>query len=218
MDDKHITVPDYKDWEYSLDQAYTIACDKLRDITDIPQQCRNSGCDYRQENGKEVIGVRYLDALYNLVLPDITITPADSGDELSYREQVLVLHYFTSAQGTPPSGKLITFRELPEGVVYFPTFSKRTIKPLVANFGNQPSLLHEVSKSYNSVSADFGDTGITVNAFNLVPLTIVLWHGDDEFPPEGNILYDANITDYLSTEDITVISELVTWKLVRKLR
>jgi hypothetical protein len=47
-------------------------------------------------------------------------------------------------------------------------------------------------------------------------VTIVLWKGDEEFPPEGSVMFDANIQDYLTTEDVTVLSEVITWNLVRK--
>jgi hypothetical protein len=43
----------------------------------------------------------------------------------------------------------------------------------------------------------------------------VLWKGDEEVSPNGNILFDANISDYLSTEDVTVLCETITWKLVK---
>jgi len=43
----------------------------------------------------------------------------------------------------------------------------------------------------------------------------VLWRGDEELAPNGNILFDANISDYLSTEDVTVLSETIIWKLVK---
>jgi len=51
-----------------------------------------------------------------------------------------------------------------------------------------------------------------------VPVTIVLWQGDDEFAPQGSIMFDAAICDYLSTEDITVLCETITWRLVNFLR
>jgi hypothetical protein len=56
---------------------------------------------------------------------------------------------------------------------------------------------------------------VTINAFDRVPLTLVLWRGDEEVAPNGNILFDANISDYLSTEDVTVLSETIVWKLVK---
>jgi hypothetical protein len=45
----------------------------------------------------------------------------------------------------------------------------------------------------------------------------VLWRGDEELAPNGNILFDANISDYLSSEDVTVLSETIIWKLVRSI-
>jgi len=56
---------------------------------------------------------------------------------------------------------------------------------------------------------------VTINAFAHVPITLVLWKGDEELAPNGNILFDANISDYLSTEDVTVLTETIIWKLVK---
>ena len=58
---------------------------------------------------------------------------------------------------------------------------------------------------------------MTINAFDQVPITLVLWKGDEEVAPNGNILFDANISDYLSTEDVTVLSETIVWKLVKNI-
>ncbi len=218
MENKRIKVPEYKNYEYSLEQAYNIVRDKLLKIEDIEQQCKESDSQYRQAGSSKIIGIRYLSRLYELVLPDIEITPADSTEEVPLREKVLILHYFTQAKGTPLSGELITFRELPEGKVYLPTFLKRTVKPLEDNFGKEPHRLVEVSEALGGIETDYGDTAVTLNPFSRVPLTIVLWHGDEEFEPKGNIIFDASITDYLSTEDITVVSEIIAWKLVRRLR
>ncbi|UCD09842.1 MAG: DUF3786 domain-containing protein, partial [Dehalococcoidales bacterium] len=96
-------------------------------------------------------------------------------------------------------------------------FSKRTIQPLVENFGNDPVRLLDVGKDFGGVPADLGDTSIVIPAFSRVPVTIAIWKGDEEFPPEGSVLFDANVRDYLTTEDVTVVSEVITWKLVRKL-
>jgi hypothetical protein len=56
---------------------------------------------------------------------------------------------------------------------------------------------------------------VNINAFDRVPTTLVLWRGDEELAPNGNILFDSNISDYLSTEDITVLCETIVWKLVK---
>ena len=66
--------------------------------------------------------------------------------------------------------------------------------------------------------ADYGDAAVTINGFKMVPVTIVLWRGDEEFPPRGNILFDSTIPEYLSTEDITVLCDAIIWRLVRFLK
>ena len=113
------------------------------------------------------------------------------------------------------TNRLITFRELPEGNVYFPTFTKRTIKPIVDNFSQQSKLLITASEKLGGYKVDYGDAAVTIPAFPRVPVTIILWRGDEELSPQGNVTFDANISDYLPTEDITVLCETIVWRLVR---
>jgi hypothetical protein len=215
MESKRLTLPGQKNYEYAYELAYKLACQQLAKINDIEQQCRKSGAQYRVIDSKKTIIIQYLNQSYLITLPNIEISLADSADEVPIRDKVLILHYFISAKGTPLANRLITFRELPEGNVYSPTFSKRTIKPLLDHFGKEPYLLVDTSEKLGSHKADYGDVAVTINAFSRVPITIVLWQGDDEFAPQGSILFDATIPDYLSTEDITVLCETITWRLIR---
>ncbi len=218
MENKHFTLPEQKNYEQANLLAYKLACEQLAGIDDIEQQCRKSGAQYQVIGSKKTITIQYLNQSYLVTLPDVEISLVDGAEEVPTRDKVLILHYFTSAKGTPAAGRLITFRELPEGSVYSPTFDKRTIQPLLDNFSKEPDRLVEISKRFGGQKADYGDTAVTINAFSHVPITIVLWQGDDEFAPQGNILFDATISDYLPTEDITVLCETITWKLIRHLR
>ncbi len=197
--------------------AYELACKRLAAIDDIAAQCHQSGAQYRVVDSRTDITIQYLSRLYLITLPDIKVSFVDSVEEVPVRDKLLILHYFISAKGTPATNRLITYQELPEGIVYFPTFSQRTIKPLLNRFGKEPLRLLEAGIKLGGSKADLGDTGLTINAFSRVPITIVLWQGDEELAPQGSILFDANITDYLPTEDITVLCEVIAWKLIRSL-
>jgi hypothetical protein len=85
----------------------------------------------------------------------------------------------------------------------------------VKHFGKSPELLVKAAAQLGGRKANHGDVSATINAFPHVPITFVLWRGDDEIAPNGNILFDANISDYLSTEDVTVLTETIIWKLVK---
>ena len=94
------------------------------------------------------------------------------------RDKILILHYFLSAAGAPLTGKMITYKELHDGINYYPTFRKRAIEPVVNRFKDQPEKLVEAGKKLGGAKADFGDSAVTIPAFTRVPLTYVLWVGE----------------------------------------
>jgi len=198
--------------EQGFELSYNLAREQLTKISDIQEQCRRSGARYV---GSNEIVINYLNQPYHITLPDAEISLEDSNVEVSQKDKILILHYFAGAEGTPATGKFIAYKQLPGGVSYFPAFSQRAIAPFVNHFGKNPELLIKVAAKLEGREADYGDVSVTVNAFDHVPITFVLWRGDEEIAPNGNILFDANISDYLSTEDVTVLSETIIWKLVK---
>jgi hypothetical protein len=199
-------------WGRGFDISYKFACEKLAKITDIEEQCHKSGARYLEPH--EIV-INYLNQPYHITLPDVEILLEDSNVEVPLRDKILILHYFTGAKGTEATGKLIAYKQLPGGISYFPAFSQRAIAPFVNRFGKSPELLIKAAAKLGGREADYGDLAVTVSAFDHVPITLVLWKGDEELAPNGNILFDANISDYLSTEDVTVLCETIIWKLVK---
>jgi len=210
-----LSLPNQRNYQYGYGLAYKLACEQLTKIGDIDQLCLRSGARYQVIDSQEIILLEYLNRSYQITLPDIDISLIDSQQEVPIRDKILMLHYLTSARGVPLSNKLIAYKELPEGASYSPTFAKRAIKPLLDHFGKEPRLLLDVAQKLGGNKAEYGDVAVTINAFSYVPITLVLWRGDEEFAPEGSILFDSTISDYLSTEDINVLCETIAWRLVK---
>jgi len=215
MESRHLSLPNQQNYQYGYELAYKLACEQLTKIGDIDQLCLRSGARYQIIDSQKVIILKYLNRSYQITFPDIDISLIDSKQEVPIRDKILILHYLTSAKGVPISNKLIAYKELPEGASYFPTFAKRAIKPLLDHFGKEPHLLLDVAQKLGGNKAEYGDVAVTINAFSYVPITFVLWQGDEEFAPEGSILFDSTISDYLSTEDINVLCETIAWRLVK---
>jgi hypothetical protein len=199
-------------WERSFELSYRLACEQLARISDLREQCRRSGARYI---GPNEIVIDHLNQPYHIMIPGCKILLKDGGTEPPLRDRILILHYFTRAKGTAATGRLIAFKQLSGGVSYFPAFSQRAIGPLVKNFGKSPDLLTKVAAKLGGRKAGYGDASVTINAFERVPVTLVLWRGDEDVAANANTLFDANVSDYLPTEDVTVLCETIIWKLVK---
>jgi hypothetical protein len=212
-----LSLPNYKNYEYGYSLAFKLAGEQLAGV-DIKEQCRRSGAEYKRAGSKEIVTVEFLSQPYKVSLPDVDVSRVDTEAEVPASDKILILHYLTLASGTPLSHKLIAFQELPEGASYLRTFAKRSIEPLVKYFSLEPERLIELAERLGGQKVDYGDVAVAINGFKMVPVTLVLWRGDEEFPPRGNILFDSTIAEYLSTYDITVLCDAIVWRLVRALR
>jgi len=218
MENSSLSLPKYKNYEYGYNLAYKLAGEQLAGVGDLEQQCLRGGAEYKVVDSRKIIIIEYLNQSHQVTLPDIDISLVGGGAEITIKDKILILHYLTQARGVPLSHKMIAFQELPEGASYLPTFAKRAIEPLTKHFGPEPHRLIDTAARLGGQKVDYGDVAVKINGFKLVPVTLVLWRGDEEFPPRGNILFDATVSDYLSTYDITVLCDAIIWRLVSFLR
>ncbi len=148
-----------------------------------------------------------------LVSLDPVIVTGPSGEEPPLTDQVLILHYLSQATGRELTREWIAYREVPGAEVYHAVFYKRAVKPFLSAFGPRPELLVELAAPLMINLGDTGDASVVVRAFPRVPLMLILWRGDDEFPAEASILFDKSISGYLSAEDIVWLAGRVVYPL-----
>ncbi len=214
----NISLPDQKNYELAYTLALKLAGEKLAGRENIAEQCRRSGSSYEISGQAMVIYTEFLHRAYRVTLPDITVSLSGGGDEVELRDKVLILHYLERAKGTTLANRLIAYQELEEGAVYYPSFFQRAVKPLVEYFGPTPGRLLSAAEIMGGIKTKYGDASVVIPAFSQVPINIVVWKGDEEFPPNASILFDDTVLDYLSAEDINVLCQTITWRLIKSLK
>jgi hypothetical protein len=195
---------------------------------DIKQQCFRSGANYVQP---DKVTLEYLNQSYVIAIPSMEVSLKNSPnhyegqnpvsalegqegcEDINLKDGILILHYLTAAKGTPNTGKLIGFRQVPGGLFEHASFSREVLTPLLDHFGKEPERLVEAAANLGGSKAGYGDVAVTIRAFPKVSVVIVLWRGDDEFAPNASMLFDSTVADYLSTEDMSVLCERIVEKL-----
>ena len=162
--------------------------------------------------------INFLNRQIILSWPELEFAQKGSDAELPIQQQILLLHYLHgawSSSGAGITGEWISFQEVPDGKFYLDAFHRRAKNPMVQAFGHHPDLLVKLAgEIFGAEPSDQGDVSVLVKALPLVPVALIIWKGDEEFPPEGNILFDRNILKMLSAEDIAWLSGMIVYPLM----
>ena len=128
----------------------------------------------------------------------------------------LLVHYLVSVKNIGIEGKPLSFRELPGGGdVYFPAFQNNAIRPIKERFGENPKELLDAGKRIGGKEIDKGDAAVEIPVFPKIPVTVIVWAGDEEIPANANILFDYSAKEQIHIEDLAVIGGVVAGKLVK---
>ena len=175
-----------------------------------------SGAEFEvNPHGNAILILSFLHRQVSITWPDLDLVFKDSGEVVPIQQQVLLLHYLNGAKGSQVTGRWVAYQEVPDGRFYLDAFLRRAKIPMVQGFGNQPELLVKLATDvYDARPLDQGDISVVIQAFPMVPVALILWKGDEEFPPEGTILFDRNISDILSAEDIAWLAGMIIYPLL----
>ncbi|NJL58992.1 MAG: DUF3786 domain-containing protein [Desulfobacteraceae bacterium] len=163
---------------------------------------------------QSALRVPFLDRVYRIDYPSFGFSDESQADkQIPLQEQVLILHYL-QGRHKPGAGKWIAYREIPGASFYFSAFVKRAIDPLKKTFGANVAGLIKAAGVLGGKKSDTGDAGFEFQLFPNIALRVILWAGDEEFPPEANILFQDSICDILSPEDSAWLAGMLVYRLI----
>lgn len=173
-----------------------------------------SGTDYDAATG--LFTIRYYRWRYYVKFPQAEIIPAEAAAEpLGQSDEVIILRYLTQALGTPPTGRWLSFMELPGGPLHQAPFRLEAVQPLAEDFGRAPQLFLAAGKALGGSPAEMGDASLVLPVLPRLSLAIVLWVADEEFPANANLLFEAAAVDYLDTATLYVLGVNTSRRLRR---
>jgi hypothetical protein len=197
-------------------EAFWLACQELATVN-IHRICSLSGAVFiKDKNGNPAISIPFINQEHLIHFdPEVDVILEGNGEPVPIQEKILILHYLLTARGASLRQNPITFRQVEEGPFYYSAFTRRALDPLAQTFGGEPQGLLDCGSKLGAVPNELGDASITLKALPRVPITFVIWGGDDELPPQANILFDESIVSYLPTEDIAVLSSMIVYRLIK---
>ena len=177
---------------------------------------RRSGAVYVEgTNGKAGLSIHFLNRKIDISWPELDFSYSVDGKEVPIQQQVLLLHYLNLVEDVEISGEWIAYQEVPDGKFYLDAFIRRAKNPMVQGFGDNPELMVKLTTDvYGATPMEQGDLAVRIQALPLIPVALIIWKGDDEFSPEGTILFDRTVSKILSAEDIAWLAGMIIYPLL----
>ncbi len=102
----------------------------------------------------------------------------------------------------------VPFEKLKDASPFAKAFQEGVIQPFGRMFNGKADALKQAFEKLGAEKVSWSDVGYEWKAFDCIPVRFLFWDGDDEFPAQGNLLFDASATDYIHVESIVTIAAL----------
>jgi len=161
---------------------------KTLDPVDV---CRRAGASF--DPAAQKYSIRSLNSDFNLLLTERKITGDDLFlKRLGYFLGLSALCYLNTAIDVPPTGRLIKPSDIKGGQLFFRGSHVLPLDKLAAKYGaSTEDFLHK-GLELGAEVAPYGDAAVKLFPFARIPVYLLLWKHDEEFPARTDLLFDSS--------------------------
>ena len=159
-------------------------------------------------DGKEFY-VNLLGREFAISHPDYAIRALDGGALPPLPTQTFLLRYLLEGKDVAWKGEWKTFREMPWGELYIKPYTGRVLTRAAFTFGTRVAAFKAACEKMGATHVNHGDAGYLFELIGGYRMQILVWEGDDEFPPNAQVLYSDNFEDGFAPEDRVVAGDIL---------
>ena len=153
--------------------------------------------------------VKLLGKEYAISHPVYGIRTVDGGTVPPLPVQTFLLRYLLESRKTAWLGEWKTFREMPWGEMYIKPYTGRVLTRAAFTFGTRLSAFQKAAEAMGAIPVTHGDAGWEFWLIGDYRMRILVWEGDDEFPPNAQVLYSDNFAQGFAAEDRVVAGDIL---------
>lgn len=137
------------------------------------------------------------------------IPPAASDAAPALPTQTFLLRYLLEGKRVSWQGQWLTFREMPWGELYIQPYTGRVLKRAAFTLGTRIDAFRAAAEKLGFTPIQNGDFGCQAELLPGCFMRIIAWSGDEEFPPNAQVLYSDNFADTFAAEDRVVAGDIL---------
>jgi hypothetical protein len=123
--------------------------------------------------------------------------------------QTFLLRYLLESKCVSWGGAWKTFREMPWGEMYITPYTGRVLTRAAFTFGFRLAAFSAAAEKLGATKLSHGDAGYEFSLIGPYKMQILVWEGDDEFPPNAQVIYSDNFAQGFAAEDRVVAGDIL---------
>ena len=159
-------------------------------------------------DGKEFT-VTILGRTFAIAHPEYAIRALDEGKLPPLPTQTFLLRYLLESKDVSWGGQWKTFREMPWGEMYIKPYTGRVLTRAAFTFSFKLNDFKAAAEKMGAEAVKHGDAGYRFDLIGGYQMQILIWQGDEEFPPNAQILYSDNFAEGFAAEDRVVAGDIL---------
>ena len=146
---------------------------------------------------------------YAISHPKYEIRAMDGGAVPPLPAQTFLLRYLLESKAVAWGGQWKTFREMPWGEMYIKPYTGRVLTRAAFTFGTRVGAFRAAAEKMGAIKLNHGDAGFQFRLIGNYDMQIMVWEGDEEFPPNAQVIYSDNFETGFAAEDRVVAGDIL---------
>ena len=172
-----------------------------------PADVKNRISAVKWENGEFYVNL--LGREFAIAHPEYAIRALDAGKIPPLSTQTFMLRYLLECKDVAWGGTWKTFREMPWGEMYITPYTGRVLTRAAFTFGTRVAAFKAACEKMGAIALSHGDAGYQFELVSGYSVQILVWAGDEEFPPNAQVIYSDNFAEAFAAEDRVVAGDIL---------
>ena len=151
---------------------------------------------------------------YCVDLKNYEVRPEKSGLKTYHGYlHLFILYYLMKSKNTLPSGVWVSEKDIPGGAAFFRGPHTIPADLITGRFKDDIGLFQKKCEKLKGLSIELADAAFLFNITPTIPVAVLYWYGDEDFPSEAKLLFDRTIDQHLPLDIIYALAVEICYTL-----
>ncbi|MBU1341569.1 MAG: DUF3786 domain-containing protein [Proteobacteria bacterium] len=164
-----------------------------------------TGCKYDKTTEQYYLTI--WEHLYCVDLKTCEVRPVGPGLKTYHGYlSLFILYYLMKSKNILPLNVWVSEKDIPGGAAFFRGPHTIPVDVITTRFGEKLDLFKKECENLGGIPIELADAAFEFQITPTIPVAVLYWLGDDDFPSDAKLLFDKTIAQHLPLDIIYALA------------